>query len=555
MTNESYDYIIVGGGSAGSVLADRLSADGTQTVLVLEAGRSDYPWDLFIQMPAALTFPSGNRFYDWRYRSDPEPHMQGRRIAHARGKVLGGSSSINGIIVQRGNPLDYERWAADPGMETWDFSHCLPYFKRMETALAADPSDELRGHDGPLVLERGPARNPLFRAFFKAAQEAGHARTDDVNGYRQEGFGPFDRNVHKGQRLSASRAYLRPNRGRSNLTVRTRAQVTRVNFAGTVATGVSYRRNGKLRTVNATEVILCGGAINTPQLLQLSGVGEAKHLKSLGIQPVVDRPGVGENLQDHLEVYVQHACTQPVSMQPNLSLWRYPLIGLQWLLGRTGPASTNHFEGGGFVRSNEDVAYPNLMFHFLPVAVRYDGQKADAKHGYQVHVGPMYSDARGSLKITSTDPSAHPSMLFNYLSTEQDKREWVEAIRVTREILDQPALAPFSGGELSPGPSVQTDAEILEWVARDAETALHPSCTAKMGPASDPLAVVDPLTMKVHGTSGLRVADASAMPYVTNGNIYAPVMMLAEKAADLILGRQPLTAEHADFYRHQGIRA
>jgi choline dehydrogenase len=555
MTNESYDYIIVGGGSAGSVLADRLSADGTQTVLVLEAGRSDYPWDLFIQMPAALTFPSGNRFYDWRYRSDPEPHMQGRRIAHARGKVLGGSSSINGMIFQRGNPLDYERWAADPGMETWDFSHCLPYFKRMETALAADPSDELRGHDGPLVLERGPARNPLFRAFFKAAQEAGHARTDDVNGYRQEGFGPFDRNVHKGQRLSASRAYLRPNRGRSNLTVRTRAQVTRVNFAGTVATGVSYRRNGKLRTVNATEVILCGGAINTPQLLQLSGVGEAKHLKSLGIQPVVDLPGVGENLQDHLEVYVQHACTQPVSMQPNLSLWRYPLIGLQWLLGRTGPASTNHFEGGGFVRSNEDVAYPNLMFHFLPVAVRYDGQKADAKHGYQVHVGPMYSDARGSLKITSTDPSAHPSMLFNYLSTEQDKREWVEAIRVTREILDQPALAPFSGGELSPGPSVQTDAEILEWVARDAETALHPSCTAKMGPASDPLAVVDPLTMKVHGTSGLRVADASAMPYVTNGNIYAPVMMLAEKAADLILGRQPLTAEHADFYRHQGIRA
>jgi choline dehydrogenase len=555
MTNESYDYIIVGGGSAGSVLADRLSADGTQTVLVLEAGRSDYPWDLFIQMPAALTFPSGNRFYDWRYRSDPEPHMQGRRIAHARGKVLGGSSSINGMIFQRGNPLDYERWGADPGMETWDFPHCLPYFKRMETALAADPSDELRGHDGPLVLERGPARNPLFRAFFKAAQEAGHALTDDVNGYRQEGFGPFDRNVHKGQRLSASRAYLRPNRGRSNLTVRTRAQVTRVNFTGTVATGVSYRRNGKLRTVNAKEVILCGGAINTPQLLQLSGVGEAKHLKSLGIQPVVDLPGVGENLQDHLEVYVQHACTQPVSMQPNLSLWRYPLIGLQWLLGRTGPASTNHFEGGGFVRSNEDVAYPNLMFHFLPVAVRYDGQKADAKHGYQVHVGPMYSDARGSLKITSTDPSAHPSMLFNYLSTEQDKREWVEAIRVTREILDQPALAPFSGGELSPGPSVQTDAEILDWVARDAETALHPSCTAKMGPASDPLAVVDPLTMKVHGTSGLRVADASAMPYVTNGNIYAPVMMLAEKAADLILGRQPLTAEHADFYRHQGIRA
>ncbi|WP_426998395.1 choline dehydrogenase [Pseudarthrobacter sp. N5] len=550
MTNESYDYVIVGGGSAGSVLADRLSADGTHTVLVLEAGRSDYPWDLFIQMPAALTFPSGNRFYDWQYRSDPEPHMEGRRIAHARGKVLGGSSSINGMIFQRGNPLDYERWGADAGMETWDFAHCLPYFNRMENALAADPADELRGHDGPLVLERGPARNPLFQAFFRAATEAGYARTDDVNGYRQEGFGPFDRNVHKGQRLSASRAYLRPHRDRSNLTVRTRAHVTRINFHGTVATGVSYRRNGRLRTVDAKEVVLCGGAINTPQLLQLSGVGNPSHLKSLGIQPVVDLPGVGENLQDHLEVYVQHACTQPVSMQPNLSLWRYPLIGLQWLLGRTGPAATNHFEGGGFVRSNEDVEYPNLMFHFLPVAVRYDGQKAAAKHGYQVHIGPMYSDARGSIKITSTDPAVHPSMLFNYLSTDQDKREWVEAIRITRDILEQSAMAPFNGGELSPGRAVQTDAEILEWVARDAETALHPSCTAKMGPTSDPMAVVDPLTMKVHGTSGLRVADASAMPYVTNGNIYAPVMMLAEKAADLILGQDPLAPVAADFYRH-----
>ncbi|XAS68297.1 choline dehydrogenase [Micrococcaceae bacterium Sec5.7] len=550
MTNESYDYVIVGGGSAGSVLADRLSADGTHTVLVLEAGRSDYPWDLFIQMPAALTFPSGNRFYDWQYRSDPEPHMKGRRIAHARGKVLGGSSSINGMIFQRGNPLDYERWGADAGMATWDFAHCLPYFNRMENALAADPADELRGHDGPLVLERGPARNPLFQAFFRAATEAGYTRTDDVNGYRQEGFGPFDRNVHKGQRLSASRAYLRPHRDRSNLTVRTRAHVTRINFNGTVATGVSYRRNGRLRTVDAKEVVLCGGAINTPQLLQLSGVGNPAHLKSLGIQPVVDLPGVGENLQDHLEVYVQHACTQPVSMQPNLSLWRYPLIGLQWLLGRTGPAATNHFEGGGFVRSNEDVEYPNLMFHFLPVAVRYDGQKAAAKHGYQVHIGPMYSDARGSIKITSTDPAVHPSMLFNYLSTDQDKREWVEAIRITRDILEQSAMAPFNGGELSPGRAVQTDAEILEWVARDAETALHPSCTAKMGPASDPMAVVDPLTMKVHGTSGLRVADASAMPYVTNGNIYAPVMMLAEKAADLILGQDPLAPVAADFYRH-----
>ncbi|MBO9705306.1 MAG: choline dehydrogenase, partial [Arthrobacter sp.] len=521
MSNSSYDYVIVGGGSAGSVLVNRLSEGGTRSVLVLEAGRSDYPWDLFIQMPAALTFPSGNPFYDWRYESDPEPHMGGRRVAHARGKVLGGSSSINGMIFQRGNPLDYERWGADAGMETWDYAHCLPYFRRMETTLAADPDDEFRGHDGPLVLERGPATNPLFGAFFQAAQQAGFPLTDDVNGYRQEGFAPFDRNVHKGQRLSASRAYLRPNRGRPNLTVQTRAFVTKVNFTGDTATGVTYRHNGKTHTVNAGEVILSGGAINTPQLLQLSGVGDAQHLRNFGIKSVVNLPGVGENLQDHLEVYIQHACTQPVSMQPALDVWRMPFIGLQWLLGRKGPAATNHFEGGGFVRSNEDVAYPNLMFHFLPVAVRYDGQKAEAKHGYQVHIGPMYSDARGSLKIRSSDPTVHPSMIFNYLSTDQDRREWVEAVRISRDILGQSAMSPYNGGEISPGPSVQTDQEILDWVAKDAETALHPSCTAKMGPASDPMAVVDPLTMRVHGTKGLRVVDASAMPYVTNGNIYA----------------------------------
>jgi len=551
----SYDYVIVGGGSAGSVLADRLSADGTSTVLVLEAGRSDYPWDLFIQMPAALTFPSGNRFYDWRYKSEPEPQMNGRRIAHARGKVLGGSSSINGMIFQRGNPLDFQRWGADEGMAEWDWAHCLPYFRRMENCLAADSDDVMRGHSGPLVLERGPATNPLFSAFFQSAAEAGYPLTDDVNGFRQEGFAAFDRNVHKGRRLSASRAYLRPSMRRRNLTVLTRALATGITFDGTRATGVNYSRNGRHRTVVAGEVILCGGAINSPQLLQLSGVGHADELRALGITSVVDLPGVGANLQDHLEVYIQYACTKPVTMQPYLAKWRQPFIGLQWILARKGPAATNHFEGGGFVRSNDDVAYPNLMFHFLPIAVRYDGSiSAEVNktgHGYQVHVGPMYSDARGTLKITSRDPRQHPQLTFNYLSTEQDKREWVESIRVARNILTQPALAAFNGGETSPGPTVSTDEEILAWVAADAETALHPCCTAKMGPASDPFAVVDPGTMRVHGTQGLRVVDASVMPYVTNGNIYAPVMMLAEKAADLILGHPPLAPDDSPFYLHQ----
>lgn len=550
MTDESFDYIVVGGGSAGSCLANRLSADSANRVLVLEAGRSDWRFDVFIHMPAAVAFPIGSRFYDWKYESEPEPFMGGRRIYHARGKVLGGSSSINGMIFQRGNALDYERWAADPGMENWDYAHCLPYFNRMENALAADAGDVRRGHDGPLQLERGPARNPLFRAFFEAAQQAGYAATDDVNGYRQEGFGPFDRNIRRGRRLSAARAYLHPVRSRPNLTVRTRSMVTRVLFEGTRAVGVEYRRGRAAPVqVRAREVVLCGGAINTPALLQLSGVGDRDHLRPLGIDVVTHLPGVGENLQDHLEVYVQHQCTQPVSVQPYLR-WRHrPWIGAQWLFARRGPGATNHFEGGGFARSNDEVAYPNLMFHFLPIAVRYDGSAPAGEHGYQVHVGPMYSDARGSVRISSTNPTAHPELRFNYLSTEQDRREWVEAIRVSRAILGQPALAPFDGGETSPGPAVQTDDEILQWVAKDAETALHPSCTCRMG--TDELSVVDPDTMAVHGTQGLRVADASAMPYVTNGNIYAPVMMLAEKAADLILGRPALEPVRAPFYRHQ----
>ncbi len=542
---ECFDFVIIGGGSAGCALANRLSADPANKVLVLEAGRADWKWDVFIHMPAALTYPIGSRLYDWKYETEPEPFMGGRRVSHARGKVLGGSSSINGMIFQRGNPMDFDRWATEfEGLESWDYAHCLPYFKRMENRLVG--GDEYRGDVGPLRLETGPAKNPLFGAWLEAGEQAGYERTNDVNGYRQEGFSVFDKNLVRGRRLSAARAYLHPVLDRPNLTLRTLAQVDKVVFKNGRVVGVEYTRMKRRHTVMASEVISCGGAFNSPQLLQLSGIGDAAHLKSLGIDVVADLPGVGENLQDHLEVYVQHSCKKPVSMQPYLAKWRMPIIGLQWLF-RKGPAATNHFEAGAFVRSNDQVDYPNLMFHFLPIAVRYDGTAPTNGHGYQVHVGPMYSDVRGTVKITSTDPRQHPAVQFNYLSTEDDRREWIEAIRTTRRILRQEAFQEYDAGEISPGPEVETDEEILEWVAKEAETALHPSCSARMG--VDPMAVVHPDSMKVHGVEGLRVVDASVMPNVTNGNIYAPVMMIAEKAADLILGNEQLPPDPVEVYR------
>ncbi len=547
---ETFDYVIVGGGSAGCALANRLSADPNNSVLVLEAGRPDYWFDVFIHMPAALMFPIGSKFYDWMYSSQPEPHMNGRRVTHGRGKILGGSSSINGMIFQRGNPLDFERWGADAGMSSWDYAHCLPYFKRMENCLAADAKDEFRGKTGPLRLERGQVKNPLFGAFFSAVKQAGHPITQDVNGYQQEGFAAFDRNVKRGRRFSAARAYLHPVKRRRNLKVQCRALATKLITEGKTVVGVEYSLPfGRNKSVRAKEVILCGGAFNSPQLLQVSGIGNETDLRSVGITPIHHLPGVGENLQDHLEVYVQQSCTQPVSLNPTMKFWKRPFIGFAWLF-RKGPGASNHFEAGGFIRSNDEVKYPNLMFHFLPIAVRYDGTAPAGGHGYQVHIGPMYSNSRGSLKVVSADVRDKPAFTFNYLSTFEDKREWVEAISAARKILGQPAFDPFNGGEISPGPQVATDEQILDWVRKDGETAYHPSCTCKMG--TDSMSVVDPATMRVHGMAGLRVVDASVMPYVTNGNIYAPVMMVAEKAADLILGKTPLDPESVDFYRHVG---
>lgn len=541
--NNTYDFIIVGGGSAGSVLANRLSEDPSNKVLVLEAGRPDYTWDFRIHMPAALTYPLNGTFYNWAYQSDPEPFMNNRQILQPRGKVLGGSSCINGMIWIRGNARDYDSWSELDGLQDWSYAHCLPYFKRLEERLIG--GDDYRGDEGPLKITTPECENPLFGAFFNSVQEAGYPLTDDVNGYQQEGFGKFDQTIYKSRRHNAARAYIHPVKKRKNLTVITQAMATKILFDNGRAIGVEYKKGRKLVKVYGGEIVSCGGAINSPQLLQLSGIGNGEDLKNLDIPVVQDLPGVGENLQDHLEVYVQWASKKPVSLYPMLNPLRAPFIGFDWLFKRKGPGASNHFEGGGFVKGNDRVDYPNLQFHFLPLAIRYDGSAPAEGHGFQLHVGPMNTDVRGRIKLKSADPFEHPSILFNYLSTEQERKEWCEAIRVSRSLIETDAMSEFMGKEISPGKDVQTDEEILDFVRREGESAYHPSCTCKMG--TDDQAVVNS-KLQVHGVKNLWVADASVMPNVTNGNIYAPVLMIGEKAADLMLGNEALATEDVAVY-------
>jgi choline dehydrogenase len=540
-----YDHVIVGGGSAGSVLANRLTADPTRRVLVLESGRPEYRWDVLTRMPAGIPFMLGRKQFDWSYRTEPEPHLRGRVVDLPAGKLLGGTSNINGMVFQRGNPMDYEGWAALPGMRNWSYAHVLPYFKRMEDAEAGGP---FRGRGGPITVERGRGENPLCEAFLEAAVQAGHARTDDVNGYRQEGFGRLDQNIRTSRRWSATRSHLDPVLGRPNLEVRTGTHTTRILFDGTRATGVEYvDGRGAVHRATGAEVILSAGSIRTPQLLQLSGVGDADLLRSVGVPVVHHLPGVGGNLQDHMAIQIQHVCTEPVSLQPTAHLKNAPWVGFQWLFLHGGPGATNHFEVGGFARSNDGLDYPNLMYQFLPLASKSYPNSPTSEHGYQLHVGPMNSAARGSVRITTAGWRRPPAIRMNYLSGETDRQDWIDAIRVTREILAQPALGRYDGGEAAPGPDVRTDDQIWDWVVENAKSAMHYVGTCRMGVGDD--AVVDPESMRVHGLDGLRVVDASVIPVVTNANTYAPVMMVAEKAADLILGRAPLPAEDLEFYR------
>jgi choline dehydrogenase len=540
---EKFDYVIVGAGSAGCVLADRLTEDGRRRVLLLEYGGSDR--SVFIQMPSALSIPMNMEKYNWFYHTEPEPHLDGRRMHTPRGKVLGGSSSINGLVYIRGNAQDFEGWSA-LGAAGWAYRDVLPYFRRAETRQ--EGGNEYRGGEGKLQTRYGTVSNPLHAAWLAAAGQAGYPHTADVNGFQQEGFGRMDMTVADGVRSSAANAYLRPAMRRPNLKVLTHALATRILFDGRRATGVEYRHGGSTRTAHvAAELVLCGGPINSPQLLKLSGVGSAAELRTHGIAVIHDLPGVGENLQDHLEFYFQVACKEPITLYSSIKFWNRALIGARWLLRKDGLGATNHFETCGFIRSRPGVPYPDIQYHFLPMAVAYDGSTLAQEHGFQAHVGPMRSRSRGWVRLASPDPLQKPRILFNYLSEADDLTEMRACVRLTREIFAQPAFERYRGREIQPGNDVQSDEQIDAFIRAKVESAYHPSCTCKMGAAGDPLAVVGP-DSRVHGLEALRVVDSSIMPAVTTGNLNAPTIMLAEKAADHIRGRGLLPPEDAPYY-------
>ena len=537
MSAAEADYVIVGAGSAGCALAYRLSESGA-SVLVVEYGGSDA--GPLIQMPGALSFPMNMKRYDWGYWSEPEPHLGGRRLACPRGKVIGGSSSINGMVYVRGHAKDFDAWEA-MGASGWSYADVLPYYKRMETWDPAGHGGDAswRGRDGPLHVTRGKRDNPLVQAFVQAGRQAGYQLTDDYNGQQQEGFGPMEHTIHKGARWSAAKAYLRPALQRKNCNL-IRGLARKIVFSGRRAVGVELLAGGGLKTVRAKrEVILASSSINSPKLLMLSGIGPAAHLAAHGIEIVADRPGVGQNLQDHLEVYIQMAASQPVSLFKYWNVFGKAWVGLQWALTRGGPGASNQFESAGFIRSAAGVEYPDLQFHFLPIAVRYDGKAASEGHGFQAHIGPMRSPSRGAVTLRSAKPEDSPKITFNYMSTEKDWIDFRRGIRLTREIFAQEAFRPFVKHEIQPGFELQTDAQIDGFIRAHAESAYHPCGTCKMGAVDDPLAVVDPQT-NVIGVKGLRVVDSSIFPQITNGNLNGPSIMVGEKASDLILGKTPL---------------